>query len=98
VLDLALNVGKDLSRIGLIPASVQVLRGKAELDNEVAGEVLWLNLTPLLPPQPQKGGLIAAHNDPGIRAADECLSIGKKDSFLTICRHDSIPSEFRNDA
>ena len=54
-----------------IPAPVQVLGREAELDDEVAGEVLRLDLAPLLPPEPEEGGLIIAHDDPGVRAADE---------------------------
>ena len=30
-----------------------------------------LDLAALFPPQPQEGGLIVAHDDPGVRAADE---------------------------
>jgi hypothetical protein len=41
------------------------------LDDEIAGQVLRLDLAPLFSPQPDKGGLIVAHDDPGVRAADE---------------------------
>jgi hypothetical protein len=34
--DLALDVGKDLAGVGLIPASVQVLSRNAKLDDEIA--------------------------------------------------------------
>jgi hypothetical protein len=34
--DLALNIGEYLTRIGLIPAPVQVLGHEAKLDNEIA--------------------------------------------------------------
>ena len=50
----------------------------AELDDEVAGQVLRLGLAPFLPPQADQGCFIAAHDDPGVRAADE------KSSFKTI--------------
>jgi hypothetical protein len=36
--DVALNVSNDLSRIGLIPAPVQLFGCDPELDDEVAGE------------------------------------------------------------
>ena len=42
-----------------------------ELDDEVAGQVLRLGLAPLLAPQADQGGFIVAHDDPGVRAADE---------------------------
>ena len=59
----------------LEPAPVQVLRGLPELDQEVAGEVLGLDLAPLLPPEPDESGLVGAHDDPRIRTADECATI-----------------------
>ena len=43
----------------------------AELDDEVAGQVLGLGFAALLPPQAEQGRLIAAHDDPGIRAAND---------------------------
>ena len=74
--DLPLDVRDDLPGIGLIPAPVQVLGGEAELDDEVAGEVLRLDLAALFPPQPEQGGLIVAHDDPGVRAADKVTAFG----------------------
>ena len=69
--DLALDVGKHLPGIGLIPASVQLLGRKAELDDEVARQVLRLDLAALFAPEPDQGCLVVAHDDPGVRAADE---------------------------
>ena len=46
-----------------------------ELDDEVAGKVLRLDLAAFLAPQPQQGGLIIAHDDPGVRAADEVAAV-----------------------
>ena len=69
--DLALDVGDDLTGIGLVPAPVKVFGDDPELDDEVAGQVLRLDLAAFFPPQPQQGGLIVAHNDPRVRAADE---------------------------
>ena len=66
-----LDVGDDLPGIGLVPAPVEVLGDDAELDDEVAGQVLRLDFAALFPPQPQQGGLVIAHDDPGVRAADE---------------------------
>ena len=49
--------------------AVEVLGRTAELDDEIAGEVLRLGLAPFLAPQADQGGFIAAHDDPGVRAA-----------------------------
>ena len=68
---LSLDVGDDLPGIGLVPAAVKLLGGQAELDDEVAGEVLRLDLAPLFPPKAKQGRLVIAHDDPGVGAADE---------------------------
>ena len=47
----------------------------AELDDQVAGEVLGLDLAALFPPEPEQGGLVIAHDDPGVRAADKVPAI-----------------------
>ena len=73
--DPALDVDDDLPRIELVPAPVQILGDGPELDDEVPGEVLRLGLTPLLPPQPHQGGLIGAHDDPGVGTADERAAV-----------------------
>jgi hypothetical protein len=74
--DLLLDIGKDLAAIDLIPAAVQVLGRKAELNNEIARKVLRLDFAPLLPPQPDQRLLVIAHNDPGIRAANKRAPLG----------------------
>ena len=38
-------------------------------------EVLGLDLAALFPPQAEQGGLVVAHDDPGVRAADEGAAI-----------------------
>jgi hypothetical protein len=55
VVDLALNGGKDLAGIRLIPAPIQVLGRYPELDNEIARKVLGLNFAPLFLPEPEEG-------------------------------------------
>ena len=69
--DLPLDVGDDLTGIGLVPAPVQLLCGQAELDDKVARQVLRLDFSALFAPKPQEGALIVAHDDPGVRAADK---------------------------
>ena len=66
-----LHVADDLAGVGLVPAPVEVLGRDAELDDEIAGEVLRLDLAALLLPEAEQGGLIAAHDDAGVGAADE---------------------------
>jgi hypothetical protein len=44
---------------------------QAELDDEVAGEVLRLCLPPFLAPEADQGCFIVAHDDAGVGAADE---------------------------
>ena len=75
--DPALDVDDDLPGIELVPAPVQILGDRPKLDNEVAGQVLRLDLAAFLPPQPHQGDLVIAHDDPGIGAADEGAAIRK---------------------
>ncbi len=86
--DMPLHVGDDLPGIGLIPAPIELLGHHPELDDEVAGEVLWLDLAALFSPEPQQGEFIVAHNDPGVRAADERAPV---DNFGHAI-HDTPPS------
>jgi hypothetical protein len=76
-----LNIDDHLAGIGLVPAPVQVLSGKTQLDDEIAGQVLRFDLCALLPPQAEEGGLIIAHDDPGIGATDEIAPIRETGIF-----------------
>ena len=67
----ALDLGEDLAGVAFVPVPVEGLGHDPELDDEVAGEVLRLDLAALFPPQAEQGGLVIAHDDPGVRAADE---------------------------
>ena len=62
---------EDLTGIALVPTPVQFFGRNPKLDNEIAGQILRFDLTTLLPPQPEEGGFIIAHNDAGVRATDE---------------------------
>jgi hypothetical protein len=73
--DLPLHIGKNLPGINLIPVPVQVLGRDAKLDHEVGGQILRLDLAALFPPEPEEGGFIIAHDDPGVRAADETATL-----------------------
>ena len=72
-----LNAFDGLSGIALVPMPVERFGHHTELDDEVAGEVLRLDFAPFLPPEAGEGGLIVAHDDAGIGAADEAASIGR---------------------
>jgi hypothetical protein len=64
-----------LPGVALVPMPVEGFSREAELDDEVAGEVLRLGLAPLFPPEAQEGRFIGAHDDPSVRTADETASI-----------------------
>jgi hypothetical protein len=66
-----LDVYNDVIGIGLVPVTVQCLGGQAELDDEVSGKVLRIDLAALFTPEAMQGRLIIAHNDPSVRPADE---------------------------
>jgi hypothetical protein len=55
---------------------VQLLGHGAELNQEVAGQVLRLNLAPLFLPEPEQRRLVVPHDGPGVRAADEGSAVG----------------------
>ena len=63
-----------------------------ELDDEVAGQVLRLDLAALFLPQPDQGGFIVAHDDPGVRAADEIAAVYFLGTdFSCNSRHGNLP-------
>jgi hypothetical protein len=66
-----LHVADLVAGVALVPGAVEVLGSLPELHDEVSGQVLRLCLAPFFAPQPNKGGLVAAHDDPGVRATDE---------------------------
>src|SRR5262249_41850705 len=69
-----------------------------ELHHEIAGKVLWLNLTALLAPQTHEGRFIAAHDDPGVRPADERAAIRSGSHYRQrldrFSRHDTTRLSF----
>jgi len=62
----ALDRGEDLAGIAFEPVPIERLSDYPELDDEVGGEVLGLDLTALFPPQAVQGGYIAPHNGAGV--------------------------------
>src|SRR5262245_27581063 len=71
MLDPALDRGDDLACVALEPQPIEVFGHDAELHHEVPREVLRFGLAALLPPKAQEGGLVRAHNNAGVRAANE---------------------------
>ena len=70
-----LNVGDHLPGIGLIPAPVQLFRNDPKLDHQIGGQVLRFDFATLFLPEPNEGGFVAAHDDPGVGAADKRSAI-----------------------
>jgi hypothetical protein len=64
-----------LAGIALVPVPVELFGHTAELDDQVAGQVLRLGLAPFLAPEAQQGGLVIPHDDPGVRATDEGAAV-----------------------
>jgi hypothetical protein len=50
----------DPARLGLVPAPVKLLGGETELHDQIAGQVLGLDIAALFPPKPQQDCLISA--------------------------------------
>ena len=92
---LPLHVVDDLAGVALVPVPVEVLGHGAELDDQVAGEVFRLDLAALLPPQPDQGGFVIAHDDPGIRAADKGTTINNpQHAYLRVTNLRQLAGQF----
>jgi len=72
---LPLDVCDDLPGMGLVLASIQLLGGQAKLDDEIAGQVLRFDFPSFFSPTAKEGSLVAPHDDPGVRAANEVATI-----------------------
>src|SRR6516164_4784302 len=73
----ALNIFDPVPCIAFEPMPIELLGCDPKLDDEVAGEVLWLDLAPLLAPETAERCLIVAEDDPGVGAADKRAAIGR---------------------
>src|SRR6516165_1198166 len=67
----ALDICDHLPGRPLVPLSVQGFSREPQLDDEIAGQVLRLGLAPFFAPEPEQSGLIAAHDNPGVRATNK---------------------------
>ena len=77
--------GDGLPGVALVPLAIEVLGRQAELDDEVAGEVLRPDLAALFLPQADQGLLVLAHDDAGVGAADEVAAIQIVQNSCGIC-------------
>jgi len=71
--DSLLNIFQSLARVSLEPLPIERLCHDPELNDEVRGQVLGLNLASFLSPETDESCLIITHNDPGVRASNESL-------------------------
>ena len=82
-----LDVFDRLSGISLKPLPIEALGHDAELDNEVTRQVVRFDLTALLLPKMEQSGLVVAHDDPGIRAANEMAAFRLAPRFQRVVQH-----------
>ena len=71
----ALQATDHLPGLALVPTPIELFGGLAELYRQIIGKVGWIDLAPLLPPQPNQRGLVVAHDDAGIRPTNETAPI-----------------------
>jgi hypothetical protein len=90
MLDFSLHVLDGVAGVALIPAPVEVLGDGSKLHNQIVGEVFRFNLAALFPPQPNQGGLVIAHNHPGIGSADAGTAVNLPRHF----RHHSASGDY----
>ena len=72
---MTLDVRDPVAGVEFIPAAVEVLGDQAELDDQDARKVRRSLLAAFFAPEAQQGFLVLAHDDPGVGAADEVLSV-----------------------
>ena len=92
--DPTLHVADLLSGIALVPGAIELLGCSPELHDEVAGQVLRLSLAPFLPPEADKGRFVIAHDDPGVRAADEGAAVDISQEFRADMRHCAVSMKY----
>jgi hypothetical protein len=62
----SLYIFKPMAGAFLVPMPVEELGHDPELDDEIAREVLLVDLAALLPPESEQGIFVIAHDDAGI--------------------------------
>src|SRR5262249_19868275 len=79
--DLALHVSDLPAGVALVPGAIEFLSCPPELHDEVARQVLRLGLASFFAPQANQGGLVVAHDDPRVRAANERTAVDGSSKF-----------------
>src|SRR3981189_279786 len=85
--NVSLDVFDSLASISLVPAAVEVLSNGAKLNDEVATKILRGYFAAFFLPKPRQFERIIAHDDAGVRAANEAPAIGKIWCSNLACRH-----------
>jgi hypothetical protein len=62
--------------IALVPLPIKVLGDTSELHQQNVGKILRLDFAALFPAQADQGRFIVAHDNAGVRAADEGAALG----------------------
>src|SRR5581483_1676981 len=75
VADVALDVGEDLTGVGLVPTPVECFGDEAKLNDGVAGEVFWFDFTAFFSPKLGHRFLVITHDDAGSGATDEVTTV-----------------------
>ena len=74
------HLSDPMAGLALIPGPIELLGHQPELDDQLARQIGRLDLAALFLPQPDQGRLVAAHDDAGVGAADEVLTV--RPSFI----------------
>src|SRR5262245_61835318 len=74
MLDPSLDIGDAPAGVALVPGAIELFGGGPKLHDEIARQVLRCGLSTFLPPEAHQSGFIRAHDDPGVRAANEAAS------------------------
>ena len=83
MLEPPLDRGDGLASVALVPMPVERFGNHSELDDKVARKVFRRSFAALLAPEAEEGGLVIAHDDLGVRAADE-RPTGRLHAFLLL--------------
>src|SRR5207237_936283 len=81
MLDPTANAPNASAGIALVPGAIELLGRGPKLYDQIARQILRLGFSPFLTPELDQGRFVVAHDDPGVRAADEGTTI-----FVGACR------------
>ena len=87
VLHPPLHVFNDVAGVALVPAPIELFGHRAELNDQIFGEIFGLDLTSLFAPQADEQVLVVTHNHPRIRSADKRAAICVVNGPRKVLRH-----------